>query len=202
MSVWIYRADGSLQCGFAEGESLETARADLAKAVGDDKILSQEKRQKPGVVSSVCGAPTGAVNAYELSDEGYQLWLTGFAGRLGFEIWIWGGAKSGGGPNNYFAAGPEVPFPMKEPGIPFPMKALAEDLVATPSSGSALDLEKLRALIAEVGSPSSRPHLLSEVVGHPIRVIAPGDAPTLDLRWDRINFYVDGDGKVTRIAFH
>ena len=85
---WVWRADGTLQCGMGREELLGEARRQLAAILGEDAILSAEKRTLPGVIITPCGAPTGRVNAFELTEEGFWLLFHGFAGPIGFRPWV------------------------------------------------------------------------------------------------------------------
>lgn len=87
MSVWVYKLDGSIQCEDRAAASPEEMREELAAIIGSDHILSMEKRNI--VVPRVCGHTTGAVNAYEITQEGAYILFHGFIGSGGFERW-WG----------------------------------------------------------------------------------------------------------------
>lgn len=86
-SNWVWRHDGTLQCGLGQEETLDEARAALATVIGADAILNAEKRTLPGAVITLCGAPTGQVNAFELTDDGYWLLFHGIVGPIGFRPW-------------------------------------------------------------------------------------------------------------------
>jgi hypothetical protein len=87
-SNWVWRHDGTLQCGFGVEETLDEARAALAAIIGDENILNGEKRTLPGPIFQLCGAPTRQVNAFELTDPGFWLLFHGFVGPIGFRPWI------------------------------------------------------------------------------------------------------------------
>ncbi|WP_194954896.1 hypothetical protein [Sphingopyxis solisilvae] len=96
-NLWVWRHDGSLQCGLGEEEPLAEAQAQLATIIGAHNIVKGEKRQAPVMVIALCGAPTGQANAFELTEEGYYLLFHGFPGPIGFRPWIEPpAAKSGG----------------------------------------------------------------------------------------------------------
>jgi len=82
-SIWVCKQDGTIQCGYAREITLEEMRIELAELIGDSNILNMEKRSR--VVISVCGAPTGNLNAYEITQEGWRLLDHGIRGRQGFE---------------------------------------------------------------------------------------------------------------------
>jgi hypothetical protein len=63
--VFVYREDGSKQCDAQSGESLESMGAKL----GDIKIYSKEKKNDGKMHMTMCGAPTGKVNVYEIDEK-------------------------------------------------------------------------------------------------------------------------------------
>lgn len=83
-NVWIYKFDGTVQC---EAEALEIPleemRRQLVVLIGANHILSMKKEQRPMI--QLCGMPTGALNCYEISQEGWILLSTGIAGMDGFQ---------------------------------------------------------------------------------------------------------------------
>ena len=69
-TVYVYKYDGSVQCGGAEAVSLETMGKELAD-VGI-KIVSQRKSSDGLMHPFVCGAVTGAINVYEIAGADLQ----------------------------------------------------------------------------------------------------------------------------------
>jgi hypothetical protein len=61
-SVFVYKTDGSKQCGMGETISLE-AMAEELKGI---KIISQSKKSDGKMYAMVCGGPTGKINVYEI----------------------------------------------------------------------------------------------------------------------------------------
>lgn len=61
-SVFIFKADGSLQCGEAKGLAAE----EMEKELKGIKVLSREKRSDGMMHIQVCGSPTGMINVYEI----------------------------------------------------------------------------------------------------------------------------------------
>jgi hypothetical protein len=61
--VFVYKPDGSLQCGM--GQPL-TAEA-MSKQLGDIKVLSMENKHDGLMRTQVCGSATGQINIYEIS---------------------------------------------------------------------------------------------------------------------------------------
>lgn len=86
-SNWVWRHDGTLQCGLGQEETLDEARAALATVIGADAILNAEKRTLPTRFPAVCGTQTGRVNAFELTDAGRELLFGGTVGPICFRPW-------------------------------------------------------------------------------------------------------------------
>ncbi len=82
----VYRPDGSLQCNEGEARTLEQDKAAL-EALGA-RVVSQEKRQLPFKISQVCGAPTGQVNTYMISEADWEKIRRSFVGPAKFGLWI------------------------------------------------------------------------------------------------------------------
>ncbi|WGD51448.1 hypothetical protein QA641_39385 [Bradyrhizobium sp. CB1650] len=69
-SVYVYRYDGSVQCGGGEPISLEVMGKELTDA--GVKIISQRKGNDGLMHPFVCGAVTGAINVYEIDSADLQ----------------------------------------------------------------------------------------------------------------------------------
>lgn len=82
----IFRADGTLQCGMGEEVPLAADKA-LVERLGA-RVISSEKRELPMAISQLCGAPTGRVNTFVISDADWTKILRGFVGPLGFARWV------------------------------------------------------------------------------------------------------------------
>jgi hypothetical protein len=82
MTHWVCKPNGTIQCEDVEGVSLSDMRKQLAQIIGDHNIISEA--EKTTLVFSLCGAPTGRLNAYEITDEGHFLLFHGFPGPIGF----------------------------------------------------------------------------------------------------------------------
>jgi hypothetical protein len=81
---WIYKADGTIQCqAEPKAISLEDMAQELIKIFGEESIVQQKKLHIPTV--KMCGVPTGAINAYELTPKDYYEWEHGIVGKLGFQ---------------------------------------------------------------------------------------------------------------------
>lgn len=61
-SLFVFKADGSLQCGMGKAISLE----DMEKELKGIKVLSRDKRPDGMMHIQVCGSPTGIINIYEI----------------------------------------------------------------------------------------------------------------------------------------
>jgi hypothetical protein len=76
--VWVYKYDGSLQCGMGDVISLEKMKEEFEGI----KVYSKEKRSDGLMRIQVCGSPTGQANLYEIkktdldkaTEKGFQLW--------------------------------------------------------------------------------------------------------------------------------
>lgn len=169
MSIWVYKDDGTRECGLGTEIELAKMEEQLAKIVGEKNILDRTKGQLPGFFGAWCGGPNGHVNLYELTPEGYKLLEGGFVGPLGFQLWIYGPVRGHDGITRDFA-GPETPFPLSTHDIGF-----------------------------QVGATPFNPVLVRELLGHDLRVIRPGDDITLDLRFGRVNIFVDEKNTIKEI---
>ena len=87
-SPWVWRHDGTLQCGLGSEETVDEARAQLETIIGASNVLGGEKRQLPGLIIQLCGAPTGQVNAFQLTPHGFWLLFHGIVGPIGFRPWV------------------------------------------------------------------------------------------------------------------
>jgi hypothetical protein len=63
-SVFVYKPDGSLQCGTAKGLSLE----EMEKQLRGMPVLSRDKRPDGKMHIQVCGSPTGMINVFEIDE--------------------------------------------------------------------------------------------------------------------------------------
>jgi len=82
--TWIYKADGTIQCN-KEIQAIPFAvmAGPLAEIINESSIISQKKYRFKTIQQ--CGTPTGAINAFELTPDGFELWDRGIVGHLGFE---------------------------------------------------------------------------------------------------------------------
>jgi hypothetical protein len=83
---WVYKPDGTIQCDETERAiPLEEMRVELGGIIGAAEVLRMEKRAVATI--RMCGMPAGAVNAYEITEEGWTLLSSGTVGRRGFHDW-------------------------------------------------------------------------------------------------------------------
>src|SRR5690606_4760685 len=61
--VFVYKPDGSLQCGMGQSIKPET----MASQLGEIKIYSMENKNDGMMRIQLCGSPTGQINVYEIS---------------------------------------------------------------------------------------------------------------------------------------
>ena len=108
-NVWVIKDDGTLQCDERnKGIPLEEMQKEL-EALGAT-VLASEKRQDCRIISRVCGAPTGQVNAYEISAKDWAMILSGFVGPSGFRLWQCDTPEVDA--NDFTVLGGEVPWPL------------------------------------------------------------------------------------------
>lgn len=77
--VYVYKADGSLQCG--QGQKI--APNEMAKELAPIQVFSSETKNDGLMRIQVCGHPTGYCNVYEISEDDLEQAL-----KLGFKKWI------------------------------------------------------------------------------------------------------------------
>jgi hypothetical protein len=83
-NYWVYKQDSTIQCWEEPiAISLDEMAKELITILGDNSIVKRRKLHIPTV--KMCGVPTGALNAYELSPAAFNLWENGTVGKLGFE---------------------------------------------------------------------------------------------------------------------
>jgi hypothetical protein len=180
--IWVYKDDGTLQCGLGQEIDLPTMRAELATIIGDQNILAGEKRQRPGMFPDVCGAATGRVNAYSLTRRGLWLLFHGFVGSMGFQVWNWPNPSDRDSENNP---------------VPWPSWAFIEQ----DDSGTKGDAKATLNVIAALTSVRQNPMTLAEIVGRPVRCYATGDVLTEDYRPERVNIERSKQGIIVSIWF-
>ena len=200
--IWVYKADGTIQCEPAEAHeiSLDEMRRELATLIGAENILGAEERPPLGPVISLCGAATGQINAYRITLEGFRLLMTGIAGTGGFQpvpdtkiqgdpIVLW--------PTESTAKSSMTPFADPDDRwVPWPWA-----LMAGTAPGSA---ESARALINVMASRSAvgaNPTTLADIVGRRCRAYTVGDPLTLDFVPARVNIELTTNQRINRIWF-
>ena len=77
--VYVYKADGSLQCGQGQKIPLQ----DMSKELLPIRIFSAESKNDGLMRIQVCGHPTGYCNVYEIVEDDLDQAL-----KLGFKKWI------------------------------------------------------------------------------------------------------------------
>lgn len=76
--VFIYKPDGSQQCGM--GEKIDVN--EMKKELGKIQVFSQESKHDGMMRIQVCGQPTGQCNVYEIALKDFDE-----AAKLGFKKW-------------------------------------------------------------------------------------------------------------------
>lgn len=84
-TVWIYKDDGTLQCDSGKEIPLSEMQVSL-ESIGAT-IIEAEKRRDCRPLITVCGAPTGNVNAYRISKQDWDRISSSVVGPLGFRLW-------------------------------------------------------------------------------------------------------------------
>ncbi len=205
--IWVYKPDGTIQC-VPDSETeipLGEMREQLAKLIGAKNILAEEKRPPSGPVPTVCGRPTGNLNAYKITAEGLQLLFSGIAGPSGFEV----------DPQTRIMVDPYdpvTPWPLKGQGdtpiFPWPTdtKEIQDDRwipwpwAALSSSDSASAARALMNVFSTLTQVGSNPTAISELLGRIARVYNEGDMITFDYSPQRVNIVLDR-GRISRIWF-
>lgn len=77
--IFVYKPDGSLQCG--QGEKINPAT--MRKELGAIEVFSVQNKHDGMMRIQVCGAPTGYNNVFEINQSDLQAAL-----KLGFKKWI------------------------------------------------------------------------------------------------------------------
>ena len=77
-TIWVYKYDGSRQCGLGEVISLGKMKSELE----DILIYKMEKRNDGLMHTMNCGAATGMANVYQIAKKDLKL-----AQKLGFQVW-------------------------------------------------------------------------------------------------------------------
>lgn len=77
--VFVYRPDGSLQCGQGKKIDLNTMKSEFGKI----EVFSAENKHDGMMRIQLCGAPTGFNNVYEIKQSDLDAAI-----KLGFKKWI------------------------------------------------------------------------------------------------------------------
>jgi len=203
MAIWVYKEDGTLQCGRGKEIPLQAMQEQLAQIVGGKEILRSEKRHLPIRVSQLCGMPTASVNSYELTEKGARELFTGIVGKAGFKLWIWPNPKE-----SLLAGGDHTfPFePLSDRDQIFPFKPLVldgDDLLPWPWSPDNLKNKQIAvSLVQKMYSANANPVLVRELIGMQCRVFGPGhEIGTGDWLPGRINIFLNEHGIIEDITF-
>lgn len=77
--IFVYKADGSLQCGQGQKIDLNIMKKDLNSI----EVFSAENKHDGLMRIQLCGNPTGSCNVYEISAKDLEQAL-----KLGFKKWV------------------------------------------------------------------------------------------------------------------
>lgn len=106
-TIWIVKDDGTRQCDDRnQGTPLDVMAEEL-KTLGAT-VLNSEKRHDCRAINRVCGAPTGQLNAYEISIDDWETIKSSFIGPNGFRAWDCDEKDIG----RVAMAGGEIPWPL------------------------------------------------------------------------------------------
>jgi hypothetical protein len=186
--TWVYKEDGTLQCGMGREIPLDEMRKQLAGIIGDKEILRQEKRHLPLFLSQRCGARTGNANAYELTQEGARILFKGFVGPLGFQLWTW--PSPSGVHYAIGAGGGETAAPAQA----FPLGVFAKD-------NGEFSKEAVVHALETMSSVDLHPVLVRELIGRLCRIIRFGDVTTMEYIQERVNIRLDDKDRIVKISF-
>lgn len=78
--VYVFKYDGSLQCGQASATAVEDMKKDLGKVT----VFSQENKPDGLMHIQACGTPTGRANVYWIARKDLSE-----AVKKGFKEWLW-----------------------------------------------------------------------------------------------------------------
>jgi hypothetical protein len=77
--VFVYKLDGSLQCGQGSKIGIDS----MKKELDGIEVFSSENKHDGMMRIQVCGAPTGYANVYEIDQKDLEKAL-----KLGFKKWM------------------------------------------------------------------------------------------------------------------
>jgi hypothetical protein len=177
-TLTLWKLDGSIQCE-GGGASPDDMSGELKSL--NFNIQSMRKGVAPGMVfPSVCGAPTGSANFYDVEEAGITRQMLKAAGDAGFRL---------GGISALSAASAAT---LDRP-VPIPWRPITDKIK---------DIIKIDPRFARLEIPDEvldYKSLPMEYVGYAFRQYNEGDPITKDLRLDRYNVVLDPDTKrITR----
>lgn len=77
-TAFVYKYDGTLQCGMGTEITLDQAQ----KEIGNIKVISKSKRRDGLMRTQVCGSAAGQANVFEIPKDKVK-----DAEKLGFKTW-------------------------------------------------------------------------------------------------------------------
>jgi hypothetical protein len=171
---WVWRHDGTIQCSDVVGQTLEEAREQLAALIGEDNVLQGEKRTLPCPTIKMCGVPTGQVNAFQITVQGWLILVHGFLGMMGWAPWA-------------------DECPTEHTG---PFATQANDLAAAGGESAA----QIRPVRPGAGGGTD-PTRIDELYFRPVRCYRVGDGITKDWIPERVNIVHNHRGRIVEIWF-
>lgn len=202
--IEIFKPDGTLQCGLGKERTIDEMTKDLEKL--GVTPASAEKRQYPGNVIALCGAPTGACNVFALSGADWPEKAKVILGA-GFHIWPEAPKIAGGDsvPWPWLAvAGDEDPYPWARRPNPFELAALMQggDPQPWPWFGGDTPFPLRQTKGRMIAASRSGSTTISELIGMKLRVYRNGDAVSDDYVENRVNIGLNrSSGSIDEIWF-
>ena len=84
-TIWVCKHDGTIQCNDDSVEiTLEEMREQLELIIGASNVLNMKKKEYPTIQQ--CDTPTGKMNAYEITEQGWYILNHGIVGPVGFTL--------------------------------------------------------------------------------------------------------------------
>lgn len=77
-TVYVYKNDGSLQCGMGQSIPL----SEMSQELGEIKVYSSSNKHDGMMHIQVCGSSTGRINVFEIAESDLKLALS-----RGFKTW-------------------------------------------------------------------------------------------------------------------
>lgn len=209
MGEWFYKLDGTQQCGQGAEVPLAVMQREIEAIVGAGNVAKAEKKTHPNMWPQMCGLPTGQTNRFYLEVQLTAAQRTKLE-VLGFQPWPDNGAKAKTGAAKLSGGGDVWPWGTREGvdilpwsarggGDAWPWKTADGKLLPPPSFTEHPNSPDVIGYLASV---RSTPSLISDLLGFRCRVITPDTRGiTLELLPNRVNIFLDENGRIADIKF-